>query len=218
VSPAVGLRPLSRSILDVDPPTAARRLIGAWLIRAAEDGSEPRIARIVEVEAYGGGSDLASHARAGRTQRNAAMYAAPGIAYVYLVYGMHHCLNVVTEADGEPAALLVRAVEPLTGLDAMRAARLAANRARPVRDVPDVRLAAGPGLVGAAFSIDRSVNGLDLCDPASPLRLESPPRDEPVPTIIATPRIGISYAGEPWASQPWRLLVDGSPAISRSTR
>jgi DNA-3-methyladenine glycosylase len=133
---------------------------------------------------------------------------------------MHHCLNVVTEPEPRPAALLIRAVEPLAGLAAMRAARAAAPsanaRVQPARRVRDARLAAGPGLVAAAFSIDRSHTGLDLCDPASPLRLEAAPADEPPPDVEATRRVGIAYAGEPWVSVPWRFVVPDSPSLSHT--
>jgi len=171
----------------------------------------------VEVEAYIGEEDRASHARMGPTARNRVMFGPPGLAYVYLVYGMHHCLNVVTEPELRPAALLIRAVEPLAGEERMRQAR-AADRSRRsdavARPVADARLAAGPGRVASAFGIDRSHTGLDLCDPASPLRLELPPADETRPDVRATPRIGIAYAGEPWASKPWRLVVPDSPSLS----
>jgi DNA-3-methyladenine glycosylase len=144
------------------------------------------------------------------------MFGPPGMAYVYLVYGMHHLLNVVTEPDGRPAAVLIRAVEPVHGVEAMRAARAAVRRA-PVR-ATDARLAAGPGLVAAAFDIDRSCTGLDLCDPASPLRLEARPSGEPAPAVEASPRIGIDYAGEPWVSVPWRFVAAGSLSLSRPPR
>jgi DNA-3-methyladenine glycosylase len=174
------------------------------------------VGRFVEVEADIGLDDRASHARMGPTARNRVMFGPPGIAYVYLVYGMHHCLNVVTEPAARPAALLIRAVEPVEGIDAMRAARAASRGARRSRaTTPAHRLAAGPGLVGAAFSLDRGVTGIDLCDPSSPLRLEARPVDEPAPAIAATPRIGIAYAGEPWTTHPWRLVVAGSPSLSR---
>ena len=156
-----------------------------------------------------GTADRASHARMGPTARNQVMFGLAGIAYVYLVYGMHHCLNVVTGAVSFPAALLVRAVEPLEGLDTMRAARAATGR----RPVPDTRLTAGPGLVGLAFGIDRAVTGLDLCEPESPLRLEAAPDGEPAPVIATTPRVGVGYAGEPWVSVPWRFVVVGSPSL-----
>jgi len=166
------------------------------------------------VEAYVGEEDRASHARMGRTPRNLVMYGPPGIAYVYLVYGMHHCLNVVTEPLGRPAALLVRAVEPLEGVDSMQAARRLRRAATTV--IPEARLAAGPGLVCAAFDIDRTVTGADLCDPASPVRLERRPSRTPAPDVTACPRVGVGYAGEPWASLPWRFLLPGSPSLSRS--
>jgi DNA-3-methyladenine glycosylase len=149
----------------------------------------------------------------GPTGRNAVMYGPPGIAYVYLVYGMHHCLNVVTEPAPRPAAVLVRAVEPVAGVGAMREARERTARG-PLR-ASDARLAAGPGLVAAAFDIDRSCTGLDLCDPSSGLRLEAGPGDEPGAAVLATPRIGIAYAGEPWVSVPWRFVAAGSPSLSR---
>ena len=192
-------------------------MLGARLVREPVPGdpiTERRVGRIVEVEAYIGEEDRASHARFGPTDRNRVMFGPPGIAYVYLVYGMYHCLNVVTEPAARPAALLVRAVEPVTGVAAMRVARAATRPGIGTRPPPDARLAAGPGLVCAAFSIDRAMTGLDLCDPASPLRLETAPEDEAPPAVEQTPRVGIDYAGEPWAAVPWRFLVTGSPSLS----
>ncbi len=214
-------RPFPRDILAGDSLAAARALLGACVVRdpVSPAGGGPgqpgerRVGRIVEVEAYVGLEDRASHARMGPTARNRVMFGPPGIAYVYLVYGMHYCLNVVTEPAGRPAAVLIRAVEPLEGAGSMRRAR-AQGRHAHVR-VPDVRLAAGPGLVAAAFGIDRSHSGLDLCDPASPIRLEVAPVGEAPVEIEATPRVGIAYAGEPWASVPWRFLLTGSRALSR---
>lgn len=158
------------------------------------------------------------------------MFGAPGHAYVYLVYGMHACLNVVTEAEGSPAALLVRAVEPLEGIERMRddrVARASANRratsperaatdAERIARIADRRLASGPGLVAAAFGLDTGWTGIDLCGPASALRLEAPPAGgvEPPPPIHATTRIGIGYAGEPWTARPWRLSLAGHPSVS----
>jgi len=170
---------------------------------------------------------MASHARFGRTSRNAVMYGPPGIAYVYLVYGMYECLNVVTEPEGRPAAVLIRAVEPVEGVAAMRQARIARTRRRgppdPARDaraerqaerladLPAIRLASGPGLVAAAFDITRTDTGRDLLDVGSALRLEpgTAPRE-----VVATPRVGIDYAAEPWRGKPWRLLDPASPAVS----
>jgi DNA-3-methyladenine glycosylase len=154
------------------------------------------------------------------------MYGPPGIAYVYLVYGMHECLNVVTEPEGRPAAVLIRAVEPVSGEAAMREARIerASRRLRDVRDdlerervaarlgrLPVARLASGPGLVTAAFDITREDTGADLLDHAAPLRIEpgrAPGR------VQATPRIGIGYAAEPWRTHPWRFLDPDSPSAS----
>ena len=186
----------------------------------------------MEVEAYVGEEDLASHARLGVTKRNAVMFGPPGVAYVYLVYGMYHCLNIVTEASGRPAALLVRAVEPVAGEAQMRLARIHAAVDRPNRHaaidhertrrrierLPSSRLASGPGVLCAAFSIDRSDDGVDLCDAGSDLRLEAAPSaTEPV-TVVTTPRVGIDYAPEPWRSVPWRFFLADSAAVSGRRR
>lgn len=178
----------------------------------------------MEVEAYIGEDDRASHARFGRTTRNSVMFGPPGVAYVYLVYGMYDCLNVVTEPEGRAAAVLIRAVEPLEGDGAMREARIrhASARARTSDDrariaarlvsLPGSRLAAGPGLVAAAFDITRADTGIDLLDPGSSLRLVA---GKPAARVEATPRIGIDYAGEPWQSHPWRFVDPASPGLSR---
>jgi DNA-3-methyladenine glycosylase len=152
------------------------------------------------------------------------MYGPPGRAYVYLVYGMHDCLNLVTEPAGSPAALLVRAVAPIEGIDAMRRDRDRRVRARTRRTggtgaiTPAHRLAAGPGLVCAAFDLDRSLTGADLLDPGSAVRLEPPPDGEPPPRIHEGPRIGVDYAGPPWTAVPWRRWVAGDPSVSRPDR
>jgi DNA-3-methyladenine glycosylase len=157
------------------------------------------------------------------------MYGPPGIAYVYLVYGMYECLNVVTEPEGQAAAVLIRAVEPVEGEPAMREARLAKalGRARTAADreraaarlatLPAERLASGPGLVAAAFGITRSDTGADLLAPGG--RLTLAPGPAPAARVLATPRIGIGYAPEPWRSLPWRFVDPASRAVSgpRST-
>jgi DNA-3-methyladenine glycosylase len=182
------------------------------------------------VEAYLGPSDQASHARFGETARNRVMFGPAGIAYVYLVYGMYDCLNVVTGTPGDASALLIRAVEPLEGIEAMRLERVlrtttrqrsmaapgrAEAEAQRVAGLPVARLASGPGLVTAAFGITTAWTGLDLCDPGSALRLEEAPvGDEPI-TVVAGPRVGVGYAGEPWVSHPLRFAIAGDPAVSR---
>jgi DNA-3-methyladenine glycosylase len=211
--------------------TFATDVLGWRLVRDADDaeldGKGRRSGRIVEVEAYIGEDDLASHARFGRTARNEVMYGPPGRAYVYLVYGMHDCLNIVTGPSGEPAAILVRAVEPLEGIDLMRAARTrrSTERRRPERTdekaddnraaIADWRVASGPGLVCAAFGLDRRLTGADLLDPRSPVRLEPPLPGEPRPAVMAGPRVGIDYAGSPWTEKPWRFAIAGNRAVSR---
>jgi DNA-3-methyladenine glycosylase len=141
---------------------------------------------------------------------------------------MYDCLNVVTEPDGAPAALLVRAVEPLEGVESMRVDRVvratarrrsltsdrAAAEAERIARLPRERLASGPGLVAAAFGLDTGWTGVDMCDPASPLRLEAAPGSEPRPVVDATARIGVDYAGEPWITRPWRLIERGHPSVS----
>ena len=157
------------------------------------------------------------------------MYGPPGIAYVYLVYGMHDCLNVVTAPAGRPAAVLIRAVEPVdtASAGAMRSARLArwAGRRRApdahnlarerarLAAIPDARIASGPGLVAAAFGLTTADTGLDLFDPEGTVRLEP---GTPPARVIATPRIGIDYASEPWRSKPWRFVDPDSAAVSGS--
>jgi DNA-3-methyladenine glycosylase len=192
-----------------------------------DDGTGLRRARIDEVEAYGGPDDAASHARFGLTARNAAMFGPAGHAYVYLVYGMHDCLNVVTGEAGTASAVLVRAVTPLDGLDLMRTSRLAAAaRRRSARSAdgsarvaaalartPDTRLASGPGLVAAAFGLDTSWSGVDLCAADSALRLE-PGDDVPGDRIVSGPRVGIGYAGAAANVRPWRLWLADSGAVS----
>ena len=160
------------------------------------------------------------------------MAGPAGVAYVYLVYGMYDCLNVVTGVEGTPSAVLVRAVEPLAGLEGMRDARLAIEGRRRVGRTPeglaaaserlgrtpDERLASGPGLVSAVFGVDTSWTGTDLCDPASPLRLERDPADPadavPDDLVHATTRVGVAYAGPEWSARPWRFTIAGHPSVS----
>jgi DNA-3-methyladenine glycosylase len=159
------------------------------------------------------------------------MFGPAGRAYVYRVYGMHRCLNVVAGAEGSAGAVLVRAVEPLRGVAAMRAARVERavassrrDRAEPgaarrrIEATATERLAAGPGLVTAAFSVDLDDDGADLLSPGAPLRLEVPRAGENAGRVVATTRIGVEPAGEPWSSLPWRFVLADSPSLSRPDR
>jgi DNA-3-methyladenine glycosylase len=190
------------------------------------------VGRIVEVEAYDGHEDQASHARFGRTARNAVMFGPPGVAYVYLVYGMYSCLNVVSGLKDSASACLIRAVEPTAGVEGMREARIryevtrrrgsdpmrAASAESRIRGLRAERLASGPGLVAAAFGIDRSLNGVDLCDPAAPLHLAPDPSGPSPASVLVTPRLGIDYAGPPWTEVPWRFVIAGNPSVSGPPR
>jgi DNA-3-methyladenine glycosylase len=166
----------------------AREMLGKVLVHVGEDGMR-RAGRIVETEAYVGPDDAASHARSGPSKRGALMYAKAGVAYVYLIYGMHHCFNAVTEIEGYPGAVLVRAIEPLENAER----------------------GGGPALVCRALHIDRTCNGADLV--TGTLYLEDAPgvADE---NVRIGPRIGVDYAGA-WAAHPWRFWVADSPFVSR---
>ena len=192
---------LPRPFYDRPALEVARDLIGLCLVHRTAEGTVA--GRIVEAEAYIGAHDLACHAARGRTRRTEVMFGPPGHAYVYLIYGMHWCLNLVTCPEDTPAAVLVRAVEPTDGLDLIRSRRPKARR--------DPDLTSGPGRVCAAFAIDGSLNGADLCRPDGPLYVED--RGTPRGAIIATARIGVDYAG-PWAAEPFRLYEHESPFVS----
>jgi DNA-3-methyladenine glycosylase len=176
----------------------APALIGWRVVRVIAPGVR-LVGRVIETEAYLGTVDRASHAwRGHRSARNESMYAEPGVAYVYFTYGMHSMLNVSCLAASEPHAVLVRALEPVEGVDVMR-------QNRPGQ--PDTNLCAGPGKLTRAFAITRALDGVDLLDADSELRLEPPEAGEPRRRIIATPRIGIEYAGPRWARRKLRWTV-----------
>jgi DNA-3-methyladenine glycosylase len=197
--------PLERSFFARATEDVARDLLGVWLVRETADGLSG--GPIVEAEAYGGPEDMASHARAGRTQRTAPMFGPVGHAYVYLVYGMHECLNVVAYHGSEAGAVLIRAVEPRLGVPSMRALR-----ARP-RD-PDARLAAGPARLCQALGVTRYFNGHDLTS-GEGLWLAAPRGDVvPFERAVGT-RVGVDYAGTGHADRPWRFWLGGNPCVSR---
>jgi len=190
-----------RSSLEVAPD-----LLGLLLCHDTAGGLIA--GRIVEVEAYKGPADLAAHsARGRRTPRNEVMYAAGGCAYVYFIYGMHFCMNVVTAAAGVPEAVLLRALEPVLGEELMRSRR----GDRPAT----AALARGPGNLTRALAIDRRHNALDLS--SSELRILRPPAGELVEPaardIVRSPRIGVDYAGV-WAKRLWRFSLRGNASVS----
>lgn len=185
---------LPRSFFARPTLVVARDLLGKRLVRL-RDGQ--RLSGLIsETEAYIGEADLACHARAGRTVRTQVMYFSAGYAYVYFTYGMHWCLNFVTEAEGFPAAVLVRAILPVEGIETMRQRRRR----------PDSSLTDGPAKLTQALDIDGALNGVDLCHSHSVLFVESMPGipDEQVGT---GPRVGIGRVPEPWKSLPWRFQV-----------
>jgi DNA-3-methyladenine glycosylase len=179
---------------------AARTLLGQLLAR------EEVLLRITEVEAYGGPEDTASHARHGRTARNAPMWGPPGRAYLYFCYGMHWMLNVVTGPEGEASAVLIRGAEVVAGLDTVLARRNA------VKAIP--QLCAGPGKVAQALGLDRSFDRHDLLVPGGlELRQGSPPE-----RILAGPRLGIGFATVEDQTRPWRFADGASKAVLQPKR
>lgn len=191
-SVAVPATPLPRGFYERPTTTVARELLGKILVRRL--GAGPAlVCRIVEVEAYLGERDAASHARRGPTPRSAIMFGPPGFLYVYLIYGLHNCMNFVTEADGTAGAVLIRAATPLVGFPEGR------------------RRLTGPGKLCAGLGITRADLGLDLTK-AGPFYVADdgsrPPRRE------VAARIGVEYAGA-WAARKLRFYVPGNPYVSK---
>jgi DNA-3-methyladenine glycosylase len=189
--------PLLHAFYDRPSVEVARNLLGKTLWRRTEAGLTAGI--IVETEAYDGANDPASHAWRGRTQRNAVMFGPPGYAYVYFTYGMHYCINAVTGPEGQASAALLRAIQPIVGLDIIQERRGA--------HIPDRDLARGPGRLCQALGITTADNGADLAGDALWI---SETADAPDPLIAATPRIGITRAAE----RLWRFVVCDSRYIS----
>jgi DNA-3-methyladenine glycosylase len=177
----------------------ARGLLGQVVEARSSDGTVA--VRLTEVEAYAGAADPASHAFRGRTPRNGVMFGPAGHLYVYFVYGMHWCCNVVCGPDGQPNAVLLRAGVVVSGVDLARSRRSATRS--------DVDLARGPARLATALGLDATVNGVDLCAAASAVRLRAGDR---VPDDLVTrgPRVGVAVAGD----VPWRLWVAGDPSVS----
>jgi DNA-3-methyladenine glycosylase len=183
-----GVQKLPRTFYDRDTICVAQELLGKWLVHKA--GGVERVGKIVEVEAYLGEHDLAAHSSKGRTERTKIMFGPPGHAYVYLIYGMHHCMNVVTERDGHASAVLLRAIEPVKNL---------AGRTQ------------GPGLLCRALGIDRRLNGHDLF--SDDFFIAEPDVAEKI-SIVKRPRIGVDYARH-WAKRLLRFYIKDNPFVSR---
>jgi DNA-3-methyladenine glycosylase len=182
------MQKLPRSFYDRDTIAVANELLGKNLIH--KSAGLTRIGKIVEVEAYLGPHDLAAHSSKGLTERTKIMFGPPGHAYVYLIYGMYHCLNVVTEREGHASAVLLRAIEPVKNV---------AGRT------------GGPGLLCRAMKIDRRLNGHDLLSDG--FFITAPDPAEPF-SIVKRPRIGVEYAKH-WAKRHLRFYIKGNPFISR---
>ena len=187
--PAAPWRKLPRNFYDRDTVLVARELLGAHLVHL-QDGLE-RVGRIVEVEAYLGPEDRAAHSAKGLTARNRTMFGPPGHAYVYMIYGMHFCMNVVTEGPGHGSAVLLRALEPVRNL---------------------VGRTQGPGLLCKAMPSDRAMDGHDLL--SDELFIAEPRTVTPPSSIARAKRIGVDYAGA-WSRRLLRFYLKGSAFVSR---
>lgn len=183
------MRPLPRAFYARPATTVARELIGKLLVHRPSPAHAPRVGRIVETEAYLGPHDAASHSRFGLTKRNRSMFGPPGHAYVYLVYGVHECLNVVTDFEGAGAAVLIRALEPVSGC--------------PGRT-------SGPGLLTRAMGITRAHDGHDLVRGTLSVADDGARAQR----VVARPRVGIGYSGR-WAFRRLRFLARNNEFVSR---
>ena len=182
------MQKLPRQFYDRDTTLVARELLGKLLVHQA--GGVTRVGKIVETEAYLGEHDLAAHSSKGRTRRTEIMFGPPGYAYVYFIYGMYYCVNVVTERAGHASAVLLRAVEPVKNLEGRTC---------------------GPGLLCRAMKIDKALNGHDLL--SDDFFIAAPETAEKV-SIVKRPRIGVAYAKH-WARRHLRFYLKGNPHVSR---
>jgi DNA-3-methyladenine glycosylase len=182
------MQKLPRSFYDRDTIAVAKELLGKFLVH--NSSGVKRIGKIVEVEAYLGPHDLAAHSSKGRTKRTQVMFGPPGHAYVYLIYGMYHCMNVVTEQEGHASAVLLRALEPVKNVE---------GRTQ------------GPGLLCRAMEIDRRLNAQDLFSGSFYI---AAPEETGSFAIVKRPRIGVDYAKH-WAKRHLRFYIKGNPFVSR---
>jgi DNA-3-methyladenine glycosylase len=195
----IDAEPLSRSFYDRDTRVVAHELLGKFLVRQTPKGDIA--AKIVEVEAYRGSDDPASHAYKGETPRNRLMFGKPGFAYVYFIYGNHHCLNVTTEPEGTPGAVLIRAIEIVEGM-------ALARKNRQVDSL--VSLSNGPGKLSKALNISKIQNGIDLTNPDELFICDSKTVESF--EITTSRRIGVKAGSE----KPWRFYMKKSKLISKS--
>ena len=216
---------LKKSFYNRNTLIVAKELLGKFIVRKI--GKKEFVGMIVEVEAYNGPKDKASHASRGMTARNAVMFGHPGTAYVYMIYGMYYCFNIVTEEKGCPAAVLVRAVEVVANKNVLLEFMGLPRRAAPRND----REASGPGKFCRVFKIDRKLNGVELT-PSTPLLkgglsaiwVEARPAFVPQATglrrgkgklqIVAAKRVGVDYAGE-YKDKLWRFYIKGNESVSK---
>ncbi|ASO21433.1 DNA-3-methyladenine glycosylase [Actinoalloteichus hoggarensis] len=199
---------VTRDEMAIDPVVAARRLLGCVVesrLSVADGDAEPVAVRLVEVEAYRGADDPASHCYRGRTARNEVMFGPAGHLYVYFVYGMHFCANVVCLTDGVAGAVLLRGAEVISGVETARARRATARS--------DAELARGPARLTSTLGLHRAHDGIDLTDPDSPVRLRWGTA-VPAASVRNGPRVGVASA----IGTPWRFWVDGSSAVSSYRR
>lgn len=190
------MEPLPESFYARDTVLVARELLGKKLVR--REGKNGVSGLIIETEAYRGEEDLACHCRAGKTPRTEIMYGPAGRAYVYLIYGMYWLLNIVTEGDGSPGAVLIRAIEPLEGVEIIADRR----GGQPRRNWTN-----GPGKLSRALNIQGDLNGTNICSPKGLLYITE--GEHIHPEIIETgPRVGLESVPEPWRSKAWRFMVN----------
>ena len=192
-------QPINRIFYTRDTLKVAKAILGKILVRRTPLGF--LTGKIVEAEAYRGTDDPASHSFRGKTNRNEVMFGKPGITYVYFTYGNHHCLNIVTERTDIPAAVLIRSIEPLKGIETMK-------RNRSVEKIIDV--ASGPGKLTKAFQITREDNNIDVTDFSSNISIHTPVEEKSF-QIVQTTRIGIRLAQE----FPWRFYIKENPHVSK---
>jgi DNA-3-methyladenine glycosylase len=196
--------PLERSFYERSAVVVARDLLGARLVRQFPDG-QLISGRIVETEAYSGIEDLASHGREKRTKRNMPMWGPAGRAYVYLIHGIYWMLNVVAEPEDQPGAVLIRAIEPLEGLD------LIASRRNPRKPL---EWTSGPARLVLALAVNHGFNQIDMTTPDAGLWIE-PDQQIYDDQVRTGPRVGLGKTPEPWLTIPWRFWVAGNPHVSQ---